>query len=580
MAANNVEMLDFTSSNDVDLIVGIDLGTTNCAVSVPQASKYPIELDIGGPNVKTMQSCILWQGGDNFIVGLEAYKKRYLDNAVYSAKRDMGTNVKYNLTYINPNTGEKEYKTLTPVDVSAIILKELKVRTEQLIGKANKCIITVPAYFNQNQIKDTLKAGEQSGWDVVQIIKEPTSASYVYSQLDNISSGSVLVYDLGGGTFDATLINLISTDSIQPKTIKSLKDLYGIDLEKKYGNSLKDGFLCRVISTFGDTHLGGDDVDTYAAQQVLSRYPKLSDISKEDYGKLILSCEEFKKMSMATSMETTIRGNKLTINQSDIEYGYKLVFDKTISLMSSIDISSVNTIVLVGGSTVSPFLRNMLQRQFPNVSICNAIEPYIAVAVGAGCMAKKFMNNEHLTYQDVLPLPIGILVNQERVEHLIKASTSLPHSVSRSYHTQFVNQSALDLEVYQGMSTNPKECVKLGTLSVEDLPKLDKTLSVTVTFVLNSQGCLKLTTTVEGVERDVELNIDNIFSTDKSNEQTSEDYCGLSVDDFVKNTFKTYYNPNSDDSAYILSLYKRREECDDAAEIERLEDIIMFGDDT
>lgn len=561
---NKVTEMNLFDKNTTAPIIGIDLGTTNCAVTVYSNKTVPTLLSISGKDRYTMQSCILWLGGDNYLVGEEAYNRRYEPTAIYSAKRYMGTDKIYNLSLNGEN------KSLRPLDVAAIILKELKTRTEQFVNGITDCIITVPAYFDQRQIKDTLEAGKLAGWCVRQILKEPTSASYIYSQLGYAKNGQTLVYDLGGGTFDATYMTFLSKSSISDNMFNTLKTLYDIDF-KDDDDDITDNYFCRVIATFGDTRLGGDDIDREFALNVMRHHNKK--LNSVDFEKLVLECEDFKKTGVL-AVDSTIGKNKFHLTMKELELATEKIFRKTLKIMEHLDKNDIKTIVLVGGSTKNLYLRKRLAEEFPNCEISTVLDPDSTVALGAGSMAKAIDAGEAIAYRDVLPLPIGFLVDEKIVEHCINANTVLPHFTEIKYKTMEPDQQMLQLKLYQGFSKDPKECTFLGTITVDNLPYGgEERLDVDIALLLNTQGNLKITSKVQGIEKVHSLVIDNIFSATSADEADTI-LESLEQDDFVT----AFYDKLKDNQEAIDLLFKRQELIQsnaDAVEIESIEDKIF-----
>lgn len=560
-------------------IVGIDLGTTNCAASIYTAATVPTLLQLGGASRYTMPSCVMWNGGDNYVVGVEAYNQRYKKNVVYSVKRQMGTDDKIILWL------GRESITLSPVQVSCIILKEIKRRVRELCGELDRAIITVPAYFNHRQIEDTLEAGKLAGWDVVNILKEPTSASYVYSNLGYADKGSVLVYDLGGGTFDATYLTFLRQDTVDASVLKNLEKLYGITIRSE-GADVTDQYFCRVLATFGDTRLGGDDIDREMAGRVLAKSD--SRLTDEEFEKLILRCEDFKKLGLV-GQTVDIEGKLFNIEYADLTYAVDKIFAKTMGYLREFDKSKINTVVLVGGSTKNEYLRGLLRDSFPDSEISAVLDPDAAVALGAGAVAKAMSTDEtSLLYQDVLPLPIGVLVDEEHVEICVTANTALPYSTEVKYKTMVPGQKMVQVHVYQGYSKLASECTYLGTVTVDNLPNKsvgagcgdagagcgvedggDGRLEVTICFILSATGQLKVTSVVEGVEREENLIIDNIFSVKGS------DGVGV-VGDFVpEDDFELAFYDAVSDNADAMQLMRQRREEVDGSERESIEAKIL-----
>lgn len=521
----SLQKMDFGKPAVSDDIIGIDLGTTNSAVSIYTADTVPTILPLQKRGF-TIQSCVRWDGRNEdgeptFTVGEEAYKERYRPNVVYSVKRIMGSGDTVTLTWRTeppyPSKADSDWDDsldlqLTPAEVSSIILHHIKEKVAELYKPVKKCVITVPAYFNQRQIEDTLKAAELAELDCVQILKEPTSASYIYSQLGYAGSGSVLIYDLGGGTFDVTHMNFLRKDAIPSKMLTSLKRQYGIELKASTGTDVNDQYFCRVLGTYGDVRLGGDDIDKAMGDAIIKKL-KLK-FSEEDKEQLYLRCEEFKKMSIE-AMDIKISEHTVHLDRQDLYEATDKIFNKTVELMKGIDMSDVSTVVLVGGSTKSQRIRDNLSKVFPGVEISAVLDPDATVALGAGSVAKAIANKKDLAYADVLPLPIGILVDEKEVQVCIERNTSMPFVATEYFSTMYDNQKTITLHVFQGVSKDPSKCTYLGRLSVEDLPaKKAGEVVASVSFILSSQGRLRITSTVDGVDKEVELIIDNIFNVE------------------------------------------------------------------
>lgn len=539
-----------------EVCVGIDLGTTNCAVSVLEKGSVPRILPIGKDNTTTVPSCVLWENGE-FIVGAEAYAKRYQENCVYSVKRIMGTDSTVKLV-----DGGNE-KIMTPAEVSSIILKYLKDRVHEIYGKVFKCVITVPAYFNQRQIEDTLTASTLAGWECLHILKEPTAASYVYSGLGNVTNGDIIIYDLGGGTFDVTHLTLVRKDTLPKQMLKTLNKLYGIELQNTGNSDNHDKYFCRVIGTYGDMMLGGDDIDRLAAEQILDG----RNVDRETKEKLILVCEQIKK-SGYHALDTTINGQEFHITKAEIDAATEKIYKRTKNIMQKIDHSKVHSIILVGGSTKSSIIRTLLQQDYPNAEISCTLNPDETVAQGAGSLGASIVGKKELPYQDVLPLPIGILVDDSTIDFCLQKNTSIPHSAKRTFYNLVDNQKNISIVVYQGLSENPVECVCLGTARIEGLPPAKAgELAVTVTFTINAKGRLKITASLNDTDKEVSFTVDNIFSVKQKN--ISMEF----ADDFEEIFYKSFVKSGNQDG---IDLLMQRREAKTEEEKEAIEDKILM----
>lgn len=535
-------------------IIGIDLGTTNSAVSVFSADTVPVILPIGKGGKMTVPSCVRWErpemdGCKGWTVGEEAYQERFMPDVVYSIKRMMGSGEKVRFTdRNNPN----HYLDLTPAEISSIILSHIKDRVAELYRPVNKCIITVPAYFNQRQMNDTIEAAKLAGLECVQILKEPTSASFIYSLLGYAQSGTVLIYDLGGGTFDATHMTFLRRDSVPKKMATSLKRQYGIELDKN-GGDLTDQYYSRVIGTWGDMQLGGDDIDKLFGDTAAEKAGV--ELTHDEKELLYLRCEEFKKND-ASAMDVNINGKVIHLDDNVLNDCVDAIFKRTMKIIEQVDMSNVNTIVLVGGSTQSKRLQENLQQTFPDKEISAVLDPDATVALGAGAVAKALSNKKNLDYSDVLPLPIGVLVDEKKVEVCLKKNTSMPYSASRTYYTVHDNQERVTVHVFQGLSSNPDRCTYLGRVTVEGVPpKPAGEVSVRLTFILTSEGRLKVISCVEGVDNEQELIVDNIFTSNDTDQVKAKERALEPQDDF-----ETMVLDSAEDNEEIIALLKKRRE--------------------
>lgn len=494
-------MKELVFEKDNRPLVGIDLGTTNCVVTVARKGILPSIVQMDDNGKKTMPSCVLWNGGDSFTVGEEAYRLRYQSNAVYSAKRLMGQNRVIKLTH--PDTGET--RDITPLEVSSLILKELCERTAKYYGSVSDVIITVPAYFNQNQIEDTSEAAKRIGLNVVHILKEPTSSAYIYSGIAK-TSGNILIYDLGGGTFDVTLMSFLKISDIEEKQKSYLSSNYGCLQDEE-----NEVYISDVLGTWGDMFLGGDDVDAIFADKVMKKNGIT--LNTVDYNKLLLACERFKKSNLS-GQTITIGGNSVSMSSGELSEAFDEIFKRTLDLMQ--EVGEVDTIVLVGGSTKSNQIRKRISEAFPNSEICCDLDPDLAVGLGAGAVIKDVLSDNKLPFRDVLPMGIGIGMFDNTVQYCIDRNTPIPFSTVRTFYTSKDNQSFIRVPVYQGVNTTVDDCIFLGDAIIENIPlRKAGDVSVTIRFVLDNNGVLNVISTADGVETPVKLTIDHIYSAEE-----------------------------------------------------------------
>lgn len=495
---------------------GIDLGTTNSAISVLPSGKIPsiIELD---EKAHTLPSCVTWDSDtDTFIVGRESYEKRYQENTIYSVKRLMGTDEKIILK------DKGKTRIMTPAEVSAEILKELCRQASKTYGKIEDVVITVPAYFNNKQLEDTRKAGELAGLNVLSTLREPTSASLVYNNDDSEKDSLILVYDLGGGTFDTSL------EKISHKTKSNVLDLiYGF--ENKVDGEESGNTIISVLKTEGDSRLGGDDIDREMFKLVSREIESMGidlDLMPLDVKEtIILKLEKFKKSGIGfydMSLDyTDLNGNRIDTYVPVYETFFldaaNAVYKKTKKLvdlvLSGVEISSLDSIVLVGGSTKSEAIRSLLKRDFPNTKIDCALNPDESVALGAAIQANRLKyGDSSVQVFDVLPLAIGVL-SDNIVSKIINKNQAVPFSATRMFATTSDNQELVQIQIYQGNSTIKEECTYLGDLIIDDLPKAKAgELVVYVNLAVNAEGILKCSVRVRDKIRTITLT--NLFKGD------------------------------------------------------------------
>lgn len=506
------------------LAFGIDLGTTNSAIAcVPYGVESQImQLDSGKT---TMPSCIMWEGIEGeFIVGDVAYKHRFQDNAVYSIKRLMeDPEATVTLTY------EDKELVMTPAEVSAEILKGLVKKTKNTYGEIKDVIVTVPNAFNMNGKKATAEACRLAGLNLLGILIEPTAASLCY----NIDSAQkdILVYDLGGGTFDVSLVR-ISQESTD--TASKLSDIFGFDTEENKASSKS----INVLAGAGDPHLGGDDVDQELYKIVLNKLAEqgkdIASISEEDQKKLILKLERLKKAGKDTICEMKCIFNENTEKEeiipvilTEIDFINALlpIYRRTEKIVHSVlqeTNSDADTIVLVGGATKDPHVKELLERSFPSFQIDNAYSPDESVAIGAGIQAKtvKFGTSDVKVF-DSLALTIGIRT-EDSVMPVIMKNSPFPVSKSKIFTNVVDNQYSVDIEVMQGNSLKAYACTSLGVLTIDDLPPAPAdTLKIVVQLFINATGLLKCHATISNpddlnagiIQRDLELNLVSALDT-------------------------------------------------------------------
>ena len=491
-----------------DVTFGIDLGTTNSCISMLQSNtSVPKIIPLKDGN--TLQSCVMLNEDGTFTVGKEAYEHRYEDSAIYSVKRFMGTDKDILL-----QAGDKKVL-LKPEEVSAKILREIVDQAEKYVGKGiiKDVTITVPAHFNDMQRRATQKAGELAGLNVINIINEPTSAGLLYG-LDNAKSNeTILVYDLGGGTFDVSILRVV-------KNLRKFP-LLGINTNGEY-----DDTSISIVANDGDVHLGGDDIDEKMLHYVTNRMSDFYGVSgeyieenlmtKREIEMLKLIIEQFKKSGLKTFYYSICDRENVDVKFDGKEYEefcFREVFNKTFEYvsraMASAGVSMIDHIVLVGGSTKSPVIRKMLKEKFPNIDIMSSFEPDLSVALGASISSASALGVSKIaTITDVVPLSIGVVVMDEngnkKFSKILKKDTQLPCRAIQTY-TAKGDEDASDnvtVRIYQGESINDiSKLYNIGTVSVEC-----HSSNVSIEFVCDLNGVLSCFVHSDGNVEKIDIN--------------------------------------------------------------------------
>ena len=493
-------------------VIGIDLGTSNSAAAVIMGGKPTIIPAAEGATVggKAFPSVVAFTKDGDLLVGEPARRQAVTnpDNTIVAAKRKMGTDHIFKIQ-------NKEYK---PQQISSFILQKIKKDAEAFIGEPiQKAVITVPAYFDDNQRQATKDAGTIAGLDVVRIINEPTAASLAYGLDKTKEDMKILVFDFGGGTLDVTVMEM-------------------------------GGGVFEVMSTSGDTQLGGTDMDKVLIDYVVSEFQKKEgvDLSKDNTAMTrIREAAEKAKIELSTVMETDINlpfishdpssGSKnleLRLTRAKLDELIRPIVERCRPSIekaledAKLTKSDVGKIVMVGGPTRIPLVKKFVS-EIIGKGVESGVDPMEAVAMGAAIQAGIIAGDvtSDIVLLDVTPLTLGIETMGGVREPLIERNTTIPTSKSKVFTTAADNQTAVTIHVVQGERPMANDNVSLGSFNLTDLPPAPRGVpQIEVKFDIDANGIINVTAKDLGTKKEATITIESSSKLSKDEiEKLKED---------------------------------------------------------
>ncbi|NWJ56589.1 molecular chaperone DnaK [Marine Group I thaumarchaeote] len=523
-------------------VIGIDLGTSNSAAAVIMGGKPTIIPAAEGATVggKAFPSVVAFSKDGELLVGEPARRQAITnpDNTILAAKRKMGSDHTFKIQ-------GKEYK---PQQISAFILQKIKKDSEAFIGESvEKAVITVPAYFDDNQRQATKDAGTIAGLDVVRIINEPTAASLAFGLDKAKEDMKILVFDFGGGTLDVTIMEM-------------------------------GGGVFEVLSTSGDTQLGGTDMDKILIDYIIDEFKKKEgiDLSKDTTATArIRESAEKAKIELSTVMETDVtlpfiaqdsstgaKNLELRITRAKLDELIGPIVKRCKPCIvkafedAKLSHSDINKIVMVGGPTRMPLVRKMVG-EVVGKEPESGVDPMEAVAMGAAIQAGIIAGDvtSDIVLLDVTPLTLGIETLGGVREPLIERNTTIPTSKSKVFTTAADNQTAVTIHVVQGERPMASDNVSLGSFNLTDVPPAPRGVpQIDVKFDIDANGIINVTAKDLGTQKEAKITIESSSKLSKEEiEKLKEDAKKFSEEDEKK---KEKIDLKNEAESYIYTTEK------------------------